>query len=155
MQGRSPPNRKPGYLLLQPLAPRSAPFPPALFAPRCCCRQVCFLSCFVLSIPCWLADPYLHKSRRKQKQKRKQRNKHRERQGNQTDIHTLANIADPNTTQITWPSKFFLLNGLQPLRNTFVSILRRLRGSGPGSERGGGDSCSSISGHSSLRSRSA
>ena len=50
-----------------------------------------------------------------------------------------------------------LLNVLpqQSQRNTFASILRRLRGSGPRSEPGEGDSFNNMSGHSFLRSRSA
>ena len=75
--------------------------------------------------------------------------------GGTIDTNTNATAADTNNKN-TWPANCLLSTVLQPQRNTFASILRRLRGSGPVSERGWGrDNFSSMSGHSFVRSRSA
>ena len=82
---------------------------------------------------------------------------------NETDIgrplenqkHISTNAAACPITQKTRPANILPCNVLQEQRNTFADILRRLRGSGPWSERVGGDNLSSLSGHSFLRSRSA
>ena len=74
--------------------------------------------------------------------------------GNPTDT-TNANTADPNINKNTRHANILLSNVLPPQRNTFALIFRKLRSSGPGSERGAGDTLNCMSGHSFLRSRSA
>ena len=54
------------------------------------------------------------------------------------DTNTNATVADPNKNNNTRPANCLLSNVLQPQRNTFSDILRRLRGSALGRSVGVG-----------------